>query len=156
MNSSLAAASGRIVERQLGRQLQWHGLNPYGGIPANFGNAQFSFPPYSFNGLAQFGAANSCFGFCGLFINPGLDPRLRNNRATALNLEAYFEDRLHITPQLIFMFGAKLFADTRRYAVLGGIPFQPVPGVSDQVYHGIVPKVGLMFEPTPTFSSSPT
>ncbi|KAF0119576.1 MAG: TonB-dependent receptor, partial [Methylocystaceae bacterium] len=124
-------------------------LNPYGGIPANFGNAQFSFPPYSFNGLAQFGAANSCFGFCGLFINPGLDPRLRNNRATALNLEAYFEDRLHIAPQLIFMFGAKLFADTRRYAVLGGIPFEPVPGVSDQVYRGIVPKVGLMYEPTP-------
>ena len=124
-------------------------LNPYGGIPANFANAQFSFPPYSFNGLAQFGAANSCFGFCGLFINPGLDPRLRNNRATALNLEAYFEDRLHIAPQLIFMFGAKLFADTRRYAVLGGIPFEPVPGVSDKVYRGIVPKVGLMYEPTP-------
>ncbi|CCJ06757.1 TonB-dependent receptor domain-containing protein [Methylocystis sp. SC2] len=124
-------------------------LNPYGGIPANFASAQFSFPPYSFNGLAQFGAANSCFGFCGLFINPGLDPRLRNNRATALNLEAYFENRLHIAPQLIFMFGAKLFADTRRYAVLGGIPFEPVPGVSDKVYRGIVPKVGLMFEPTP-------
>ncbi|MBG0800609.1 TonB-dependent receptor [Methylocystis sp. H4A] len=124
-------------------------LNPYGGIPANFANAQFSFPPYSFNGLAQFGAASSCFGFCGLFIKPGLDPRLRNNRATALNLEAYFEDRLHIAPQLIFMFGAKLFADTRRYAVLGGIPFEPVPGVSDQVYRGIVPKVGLMYEPTP-------
>lgn len=124
-------------------------LNPYGVIPANFANAQFSFPPYSFNGLAQFGAANSCFGFCGLFINPGLDPRIRNNRATALNLEAYFEDRLHIAPQLIFMFGAKLFADTRRYAVLGGIPFEPVPGVSDKVYRGIVPKVGLMYEATP-------
>ncbi|MGJ0504775.1 MAG: TonB-dependent receptor family protein [Methylocystis sp.] len=124
-------------------------LNPYGVIPANFANAQFSFPPYSFNGLAQFGAANSCFGFCGLFINPGLDPRIRNNRATALNLEAYFEDRLHIAPQLIFMFGAKIFADTRRYAVLGGIPFEPVPGVSDKVYRGIVPKVGLMYEATP-------
>lgn len=124
-------------------------LNPYGVIPANFANAQFSFPPYSFNGLAQFGAANSCFGFCGLFINPGLDPRIRNNRATALNLEAYFEDRLHIAPQLIFMFGAKLFADTRHYAVLGGIPFEPVPGVSDKVYRGIVPKVGLMYEATP-------
>jgi iron complex outermembrane receptor protein len=124
-------------------------LNPYGVIPANFANAQFSFPPYSFNGLAQFGSANSCFGFCGLFINPGLDPRIRNNRATALNLEAYFENRLHIAPQLIFMFGAKLFADTRRYAVLGGIPFEPVPGVSDKVYRGIVPKVGLMYEATP-------
>ncbi|MBM3577404.1 MAG: TonB-dependent receptor [Alphaproteobacteria bacterium] len=124
-------------------------LNPYGAIPANFANAQFSFPPYSFNGLAQFGAANSCFGFCGLFINPWLDPRLRNNRMTALNLEAYFENRLHIAPQLIFMFGAKLFADTRRYTVLGGIPFEPIPGVADQVYRGIVPKVGLMFEATP-------
>jgi len=124
-------------------------LNPYGGIPANFANAQFSFPPYSFNGLAQFGAANSCFGFCGLFINPGLDPRIRNNRMTALNLEAYFENRLHLTPELIFMFGAKLFADTRRYTVLGGIPFEPLPGQADKVYQGTVPKVGLMFEPAP-------
>ena len=86
-------------------------LNPYGAIPANFANAMFSFPPFTFNGLAQFGAANSCFGFCGLFINPGLDPRIRNNRMTAMNFEAYFENRLHITPELIFMFGAKLFAD---------------------------------------------
>ncbi|MBM3550893.1 MAG: TonB-dependent receptor, partial [Alphaproteobacteria bacterium] len=67
----------------------------------------------------------------------------------ALNLEAYFENRLHLTPELIFMFGAKLFADTRRYDVLGGIPFQPLPGQADKVYQGTVPKVGLMFEPAP-------
>ncbi len=123
--------------------------NPYGAIPATFGTAMFSFPPFSFNGLAQFGAASSCFGFCGLFINPGIDPQIRKNRATSLNLEAYFENRFYINPQLVLMFGAKLFADTRRYSVLGGIPFEPIPGTSEKVYRGIVPKVGLMFEPAP-------
>ena len=122
-------------------------INPYGGIPANFANAAYSFPPYTFNGLAQFGAANSCFGFCGLFVNPGLNPQLRNNRMTALNLEGYFENRFHILPQLIFMFGAKIFSDTRRYSEVGGIPFEPLANTSEIVYRGLDPKVGLMFEP---------
>ena len=121
--------------------------NPWGAIPANFANAAFSFPPYTFNGLSQFGAANSCFGFCGLFVNPGLDPQLRNNRMTALNLEGYFENRFHILPQLIFMFGAKIFSDTRRYSEVGGIPFEPLANTSQIDYQGLDPKVGLMFEP---------
>ena len=41
------------------------------------------------------------------------------------------------------MFGAKIFADTRRYSVLGGIPFEPIPSISEKIYRGIVPKVGL-------------
>ncbi len=121
--------------------------NPWGAIPANFANAAFSFPPYTFNGLSQFGAANSCFGFCGLFVNPGLDPQLRDNRMTALNLEGYFENRFHILPQLIFMFGAKIFSDTRRYSEVGGIPFEPLANTSQIDYQGLDPKVGLMFEP---------
>ncbi|WP_159732739.1 TonB-dependent receptor [Methylosinus sp. Ce-a6] len=124
-------------------------FNPYGAIPANFANAAFSFPPYSFNGLAQFGAAGSCFGFCGVFINPGLDAQIRNNRMAALNLEAYFDDRFYIAPPLALMFGAKIFSDDRRYSVLGGIPYEPLANHTEKNYRGIVPKVGLMFQPTP-------
>jgi len=124
-------------------------LNPYGAIPANFANAMYSFPPYSFNGLARFGAASSCFGFCGQFVNPGLDPQIRNNRASALNVEAFFENRFYVAPQLALMFGAKFFSDKRGYAVLGGIPFEPLPAYSERIYHGVNPKVGVMFELSP-------
>lgn len=123
--------------------------NPYGAIPANFANAAYSFPPYSYNGLAQFGASNSCFGFCGIFINPGLNAQIRNNRMTALNLEAYFEDRFYIAPQLALMFGAKIFSDDRRYSALGGIAYEPLANHTENNYRGINPKVGLMFQPTP-------
>lgn len=115
-------------------------LNPYGGL--------IPFPPFSFNALAQFGLVASCFGFCGPVIDPGLDPRIRNNRATSLNLEAYFENRFYLNDQLSLMTGAKFFADTRRYSVLGGIPFQPLAASSEIVYRGLNPKVGVMFEPT--------
>ena len=104
-------------------------ITPYGGVPANFANAAYSFPPYTYNGLAQFGAANSCFGYCGLFINPGINPQVRNNRMTSLNLEAYFENRFHILPQLIFMTGAKYFRHGA-YSELGGVPFEPLAGIS--------------------------
>lgn len=117
-------------------------FNPY-GLTGPF------FPPFSWNGLAQFGLVATCGGFCGTLINPGLDPRIRHNVGSSLNLEAYFEDRFHLTPELSLMFGAKLFADTRRYTVRGDIPFQPVSGSTEAIYRGIVPKVGVMFEPTP-------
>lgn len=129
--------------------------NPYGGVPP-FGsppmpfpvNAMYSFPPYSFNGLAQFGAVNSCFGFCGTFINPGFSPQMRNNVANAFNVEGFFEDRVTIIPRLQFMFGAKWFSDTRNYSMLGGIPYEPVPGSNGKNYQAINPKVGLMFNAT--------
>ena len=121
--------------------------NPYGLVPANFANAAYSFPPYTYNGLAQFGAANSCFGYCGLFINPGIDAQVRNNRMSSLNLESYFENQFYITPQFLLMTGAKYFSDTRAYTELGGVPFEPLSGFQEKVYHAIVPKVGLMFEP---------
>jgi iron complex outermembrane receptor protein len=83
-------------------------------------------------------------------ITPPLsDPRIRDNRAEALNLEAYFENRFHIVPELIFMFGAKIFSDARKYAVLGDIVADPIPSYQDKNYRGINPKVGLMFEPAP-------
>lgn len=122
----------------------------FNGMKVNpFGLSGPPFPPFSWNALAQFGLVNTCFGGCGTTISPGLDPRLRNNRTTALNLEAFFENRFYIHPQLSLMFGAKLYADTRRYSVLGGIPFEPLPGTSETIYRGLVPKVGVMFEPTP-------
>ncbi|HEY8064923.1 MAG TPA: TonB-dependent receptor [Methylosinus sp.] len=124
-------------------------FNPYGAIPANFANAAYSFPPYSFNGLAQFGAAGSCFGFCGTFINPGISAQIRNNRMAALNLEAYFEDRFYLAPQLALMLGAKIFSDDRRYSAMGGIPYEPLTSHTEKNYRGIDPKVGLMFQPTP-------
>ncbi len=119
--------------------------NPYGAFPP----PAFSFPPFSFNGLAQFGVAASCFGFCGPFLDPGIDPRIRNNRQDAMNLQAYFEDRFYVAPQLAVMFGAKLFSDRRSYPILGGIPFEPLPGYDSKTYRGLNPKVGLLFEPTP-------
>ncbi len=82
-------------------------------------------------------------------INPGVDPAIRNNSMNALNLEAFFENRFYLAPQLALMFGAKYFSDMRGYAVLGGIPFQPLPAYSERTYHAINPKVGLMFEPDP-------
>ncbi|ATQ68350.1 MULTISPECIES: TonB-dependent receptor family protein [Methylosinus] len=79
--------------------------------------------------------------------NPGSDPRIRNNRMTSLNLEAFFENRFYVTPELAMLLGAKIFSDDRRYSVIGGIPFEPLANHSEQNYRGIVPKVGLMFEP---------
>jgi len=121
----------------------WNGmkLNPFGGIAP--------FPPFSFTGLSQFGIAATCGGFCGTLINPGFDPRIRNNRMSSLNLEAYFEDRFYVAPQLAFMFGAKLFSDERAYRVQGGIPFEPLANYSSKTYQGLNPKVGVMVQPTP-------
>jgi len=119
--------------------------NPYGAFPPGM----FSFPPYSFNGLGQFGLVAACGGFCGLFINPGIDPRIRNNRMNALNFEAYFENRFYVNPALALMFGAKFLNDQRNYTILGGIPFEPISGYDAKTYQGIIPKVGVMFEPSP-------
>jgi iron complex outermembrane receptor protein len=80
---------------------------------------------------------------------PGSDPRIRDNRMEAINLEAYFEDRFFIVPQLAFQFGAKIFSDARKYSVLGDILFDPFPSYQDKNYRGINPKVGLLFEPAP-------
>jgi iron complex outermembrane recepter protein len=126
--------------------------NPYGSIsPFSMGGmgAMYSFPNYSWNGLAQFGLVNSCGGFCGPFINPGNNPQIRNNWMNAFNVEGFFEDRVTIIPSLQFMFGAKWFSDTRNYNISGGIPFEPVPGFNGKNYQALNPKVGLMFEPTP-------
>jgi iron complex outermembrane receptor protein len=111
-------------------------LNPFGLSPLNF-ISQFG-PLYAF--ILNPGA---------LYVPVGADPNIRNNRQNVLNLEAYFENRFHITPQLTAMFGAKFFSDRRSYSILGGIPFEPLPGYDSKTYHAINPKVGLMFEPTP-------
>jgi iron complex outermembrane receptor protein len=120
-------------------------VNPYGGM----GNPMFAFPPYSWNALAQYGLLNTCFGFCGNLIDPGIHPQIRNNRNSALNLEAYFENRFYVAPELAVLLGAKIFSDDRRYSVIGGIPFEPLANHSEQNYRGIVPKVGVLVEPQP-------
>ncbi|HEY8260178.1 MAG TPA: TonB-dependent receptor, partial [Methylosinus sp.] len=120
-------------------------VNPYGGM----GNPMFAFPPYSWNALAQYGLLNTCFGFCGNLIDPGIHPQIRNNRNSALNLEAYFENRFYVAPELAVLLGAKVFSDDRRYSVIGGIPFEPLANHSEQNYRGIVPKVGVLVEPQP-------
>ncbi|QGM99039.1 TonB-dependent receptor family protein [Methylocystis parvus] len=111
-------------------------LNPFGLSPLSF--------------ISQFGPLYAFFlNPGGLYIPVGADPNIRNNRMNALNLEAYFENRFYVVPSLAFMFGAKYFSDQRNYSILGGIPYEPIPGYDSKTYHGINPKVGVMFEPSP-------
>lgn len=84
----------------------------------------------------------------GMELNPyGGDPRVRDNRMESLNLEAFFENRFYVVPEFALIAGAKIFSDTRKYTVLGSIPADPVASYTEKAYRGIVPKVGLMFEP---------
>jgi iron complex outermembrane recepter protein len=87
--------------------------------------------------------------FVPFFFPQNSDPRMRDNRAEALNLEAYFEDRFFVAPELAFQFGAKIFSDSRKYTVLGDIFFDPNYSHQEKTYQGLIPKVGLLFEPKP-------
>jgi iron complex outermembrane receptor protein len=130
---------------------------------ANFDNFNFGFPPLSWNALSQFGSVNTCIpdsfvpsGIPGViqqncpgFVNVGRNPQLRNNVFGAFNAEAYFEDRFHLAPELVAMVGLKYLSDRRSSAALGGIPFEPIPGSAAKTYHGVMPKFGLLFQPTP-------
>ncbi len=148
-------------------------INPYGpsGVPTldfrqgfppigNFNAFAFGFPPFSWNALSQLGVLNTCRDSfipsgtpgvlqqnCPGFVNVGQNPQLRNNVLGAFNSEAYFEDRFHLAPELIAMVGLKYLSDRRSSAALGGIPFEPIPGAASKTYHGLMPKLGLMFQP---------
>jgi iron complex outermembrane receptor protein len=84
----------------------------------------------------------------GMELNPfGGDARVRDNRMESLNLEAFFENRFYVVPELAVIAGAKIFSDTRKYTVLGSIPADPVASTTEKAYRGLVPKVGLLLEP---------
>ncbi len=140
--------------------------NPLGpsGVAKLFGPPGFTpysmgFPPYSWNALAQLGVLNTCipgaFQFpsgnqvCPGFVNVGQNPQLRNNVFGAFNAEAYFENRFHLTQNLVTMVGLKYLSDRRSSAALGGIPFEPTPGRASRIYRGVMPKIGLMLEAAP-------
>jgi iron complex outermembrane recepter protein len=136
-------------------------INPFGpsGIPNVF-NQFFNtaFPPGSWNALSQLGFVNTCNGglsfpsgnfICPGYVDVGGNPQLRNNVFGAFNAEAYFEDRFHLTPNLIAMAGLKYLSDQRSSAALGGIAFEPIAGHDSRTYHGLIPKFGLMYQPTP-------
>jgi iron complex outermembrane receptor protein len=61
----------------------------------------------------------------------------------ALNLEAYGEARLHLTPDLALSAGGKIVSDRRRLAN------RLAPARSGEAtFHGFDPKVGLLWRPT--------
>jgi iron complex outermembrane receptor protein len=146
--------------------------NPYGlserASPGNFSGAPpfnnvigAGYPGWSWNSLSQFGFQNGSDA-CGFFnyaivqncpqvpfIPVGQDPRLRNNRVNAFNVEVYGEDRFHLSDNLIAMLGLKYLSDRRATSALGGIPFEPIPGSASKTYHGLMPKFGLMLQATP-------
>jgi iron complex outermembrane receptor protein len=63
----------------------------------------------------------------------------------ALNLEAYVEDRFHLTPTLTFSAGGKLIADRRRLAD------KLAPARSgDKTFRGFDPRIGLLWQATPS------
>jgi iron complex outermembrane receptor protein len=113
--------------------------------------------PGSWNGLSQLGFVNTCKGLGGTFpyfncpgyVNVGQNPQLRNNTFGAFNAEAYFEDRFHLTSEITAMVGLKYLSDRRSSAALGGIAFEPIPGNAALTYHGVLPKFGVMYQPTP-------
>lgn len=126
------------------------------------------YPAWSWNNLSQFGWQNGLTacqnkygeeggfgafmsGGCKLlpFVAVGQDPRLRNNRNNAFNVEVYGEDRFHLADNLVAMLGLKYLSDRRSVAALGGIPFEPIPGYASKTYHGLMPKLGLMLQASP-------
>jgi iron complex outermembrane receptor protein len=126
------------------------------------------YPAWSWNNLSQFGWQNGLTacqnkygedggfgafmsGGCKLlpYVPVGQDPRLRNNRNNAFNIEVYGEDRFHLSDNLVAMLGLKYMSDRRAAAALGGIPFEPIPGNASKTYHGLMPKLGLMLQAAP-------
>jgi iron complex outermembrane receptor protein len=70
-----------------------------------------------------------------------------NARQEAVNYEAYFENRFFFLPQIALMTGAKVLRNERKNTDYGG--FGRTPSVNNQVYEGVNPKVGLIWEPRP-------
>lgn len=70
-----------------------------------------------------------------------------NAKQEATNYEAYFENRFFFLPQVALMTGAKVLRNERKYTDFGG--FGRTPSVNNQVYQGVNPKVGLIWEPRP-------